>query len=174
MGRRGEGEVMSSGSKDVEKEKKEVFLEFPGRWDIPYVHSAGRAATKFFTELKNKKIVGTKCPKCSRVLIPPRSFCERCFVPTTDWVEVKDTGVITTFTICYVQFTGLPKPPYALGGVKLEGADTSLFWFIGGVPLGNQKEDYKKMPIGSRAKAVWNEERKGAMSDIKYFKPIGT
>jgi uncharacterized OB-fold protein len=41
------------------------------------------------------------------------------------------------------------------------------------VPLGNQKEDYKKMPVGSRVKAVWSEERKGAMSDIKYFKPTG-
>ena len=107
--------------------QQEEPLTIDGRWDIPYRHTAGKAATRFFRELKeNKRIVGVRCPSCRRVLVPPRGFCERCFVPVDDWVEVEDKGTLTTFTIVYAQFTSLPPPPYCVGIIKLDGADLSL------------------------------------------------
>ncbi len=63
------------------KEGNEKLIEIPGKWEINYLYSAGRVASKFFQELKkNKRIMGTRCPGCKRVLVPPRSFCERCFI----------------------------------------------------------------------------------------------
>ena len=37
-------------------------------------------------------------------MIPPRMFCERCFRPTDDWVYVKDSGMVNTFSLCYVSW----------------------------------------------------------------------
>ncbi|MEM2031014.1 MAG: zinc ribbon domain-containing protein, partial [Archaeoglobaceae archaeon] len=80
-------------------------MEFEVWWRIPFRHYAGVHATKFFEGLKNKKIFGVRCPKCKRVLVPPRAFCERCFVETDEWVEVKDEGVVETLSVTYMKFT---------------------------------------------------------------------
>jgi len=149
--------------------ENEEYLIIPGKWEIPYRHSAGKFATRFFNELKNGKIMGVKCSKCGRVLIPPRSFCERCFTPIEEWVEVKDTGVIETFTICYEKFTGLPDPPYTVAVIKLDGADTGMMHFIGGVDLSDPKKAIEKIKVGARVKAKWRAERTGSILDIEYF-----
>jgi len=38
--------------------------------------------------LKEKKFLGKKCPKCLKVLVPPRKTCPYCFVETGDWVDL--------------------------------------------------------------------------------------
>ncbi len=152
--------------------EQEQPLTIDARWDIPYRHTAGQAASRFFRELKdNKRIMGVRCPSCHRVLVPPRSFCERCFEPIDEWVEVKDSGILTTFTITYAQFTSLPAPPYCVGIIKLDGADTGLMHYVGGVDLQELEEARKTIAVGTRVQAVWRDERVGKISDIEYFRP---
>lgn len=152
--------------------EQEEPLTIEGRWNIPYRHTAGQAASRFFRELKdNKRIMGVRCPKCQRVLVPPRSFCERCFVPTEEWVQVKESGILTTFTICYAQFTSLPAPPYCVGLVKLDGADTGLMHYVGGLDLEDMEAAKKALSVGMRVQAVWRDDREGKITDIEYFKP---
>ncbi|MDH5200589.1 MAG: Zn-ribbon domain-containing OB-fold protein, partial [Candidatus Bathyarchaeota archaeon] len=147
-------------------------LTIEGRWDIPYRHTAGRAASRFFRELKeNKRVMGVRCPSCRRVLVPPRGFCERCFVPIDEWVEVQDSGTLSTFTIVYAKFTSLPPPPYCVGLIKLDGADTALMHYVGGVDLQDLEAAKKALSVGMRLEAVWREEREGKISDIEYFRP---
>lgn len=153
--------------------QQEEPLIIDGRWDIPYRHTAGRAATRFFRELKdNKRIVGVRCPSCHRVLVPPRGFCERCFVPVDEFVGVEDKGILTTFTIVYAHFTSLPPPPYCVGIVKLDGADTGLIHYVGGVDLQDMEAAKKAINVGMRLQAVWRDEREGKITDIEYFKPV--
>ena len=38
---------------------------------------------------------------------------------TTDWVEVKDGGVLISYIVVYRKFYGLPDPPYAVGLIKV-------------------------------------------------------
>jgi uncharacterized OB-fold protein len=152
--------------------QQEEPLTIAGRWDIPYRHTAGHAASRFFNELKdNKRIMGVRCPSCRRVLVPPRGFCERCFVPVDEWVEVQDSGTLSTFTIVYAQFTSLPPPPYCVGLVKLDGADTALMHYVGGVDLQDLEAAKKALSVGMRLQAVWRDEREGKISDIEYFGP---
>lgn len=153
-------------------EKKEEFAIVPGKWEIPYRHSAGEVGTKFYEGLKQKKILGLRCPKCKRVIVPPRLFCDRCLVPMNEWVEVKDTGTIVTFTICYWKFTGLPEPPYCVAWIKLDGADEGILHFVGGVDLSDPKKALEKIRVGARVKAKWREKRTGSILDIEYFEPI--
>ncbi len=153
------------------KEVSGLFV-FPGKWEIEYEYAAGRVLTEFFKKLKEGKIVGSRCPSCKRVLMPPRAFCERCMVETSELVEVKDEGVLLNFIIVYRKFYGLPEPPYAIGLVKLDGADEPMLHFIGGVDLSTPERALQVLRPGIRVKAVWSETRTGAITDIKYFAPV--
>ena len=57
--------------------------------EVQYSWSLGPAMSRFLLELKKGKIIARKCNKCTRILVPPRMFCERCYGPTDEWVEVQ-------------------------------------------------------------------------------------
>lgn len=144
-------------------------------WNLPFEHHAGITASRYLMELKeNGQFVGSRCPHCKRILVPARNFCERCFVETEDWVPVKDTGTIDTFSINCMKYVGLPDPPYILGLIRLDGADTAILHFIGGIDLSNVEEAAKKIKIGARVEAVWKKkkDRTGAITDVEYFRLV--
>ncbi|MBI2966999.1 MAG: Zn-ribbon domain-containing OB-fold protein [Bacteroidetes bacterium] len=134
-----------------------------------YAYDCGNAINRYLEGLKNGKILAVKCHKCHRVLVPPRSFCEQCYVPVDHWVEVKDSGIINTFSISYVSadVTRL-KEPQLPAVIDIDGASPGI-----GIMhmLGEVKP--KEIKIGMKVKAVWKPaaERTGAITDIKYFKP---
>jgi len=135
-----------------------------------YNYDAGYAIGKFLKGLKEGKILGVKCRKCNRILVPPRAFCELCFVPIDEWVELKDTGTVNTFSISYVSMdvTRL-KEPEIPAVIEIDGASPGI-----GILHKLGEVDPKDVKIGMRVKAVWKpkEEREGAITDILYFKPI--
>lgn len=139
-----------------------------GRIKVPYTWYVGECGSRFYVELRdNKKILGTKCPKCEAVAVPPRNYCGKCFVPTTEWVEVKETGVLQTWTVVHYETPGISplKPPYAYGIIKLDGADTGFVHIIADT-------DLKKLKAGMKMQAVFGDDRKGNLLDIKHFKPV--
>ncbi len=122
--------------------------------------------SRFFAELKdNKKIMGTKCPKCGTVFCPPTSDCPKCWVPT-EWVEVGPQGTVIHFSVIHLPNLWMKrKAPYTIGLIKLDGADTGLMHFV-------DETDLKKLMAKPRVEAVFAEERKGYPTDIDYFKII--
>ncbi|MDH2901379.1 MAG: Zn-ribbon domain-containing OB-fold protein [archaeon] len=139
--------------------------------DLKYAWSTGVAVTRFLQELKNAKIIGRKCNKCSRVLVPPRMFCEDCFRTTDEWVYVKDAGVVNTYSIAHVgtDASRLKEPLY-IAVVNLDGPTPGMGFlhYLGEVA------SEKKIKVGMKVQAVWKQEseRTGSILDIKYFKPI--
>ena len=153
--------------------QEEEILIMPGAWNLPFRHTAGRFASRFFRELRDsQKIYGVRCPQCRRVLLPPRPMCERCFASIDEWVEVGHQGTLEAFTILYVPFLGLPPPPVGMIVVKLDGADTCLQHILSGVDLSDPEKSRELVKIGMRVEAVWREQRRGEILDIQYFKPI--
>ena len=153
--------------------QEEEIVIMPGAWNLPFRHTAGRFASRFFRELRDsQKIYGVRCPQCRRVLLPPRPMCERCFAPIDEWVEVGHQGTLEAFTICYVPFLGQPPPPVGMVVVKLDGADTCLQHILSGVDLSDPDKARDVVKIGMRVEAVWREQRRGEILDIQYFKPI--
>lgn len=138
-----------------------------------YTWDLGVGTGRYLKELKNGRIIGRECPSCRRILLPARMFCELCFRPTSKWVYVKDTGVVNTFSLCYVNWDAsrLPKgePPYLPAVIQIDGASKGMgiLHLLGEV----KGED---IFIGMKVKAVWKKEgeREGAITDIRYFKPI--
>lgn len=149
--------------------------EFVIKWktNLPYKYSIGELAVKFFEELKeNKKIMGSKCPKCGKVHLPPRAVCADCLVRMTldDMIELPPRGTLEGFTVVNYPFidpnTGGMRPfPYGYGIFKLDGADTYMMHFV-------DETDYAKFKIGQRVEAVFKEEREGDLGDIPYFRIV--
>jgi len=137
---------------------------------LPYKWALGPTYSRFFDELKNKRIFGTKCPECGKTLVPARKFCPKCYVDMRDWVQVSENGRIKTWSLVNFSFTGqVTKPPYIVGLIDLEGADNSLTHLIGGVDLTDVERVGEKVDIGMRVKAKWKKERTGHILDIEYF-----
>lgn len=147
--------------------KRQHGMTVKGEIQIDYNWSVGKAGERFFTELKeSKRIIGARCRKCRRVLVPPRIFCEECFVDDMEWVEVEPRGTLVTFGDCYFSTDGKRlKEPWILGIVRLNGSDGGLIHLIGEA----KAEDLK---IGMPMEAVFQEERNGNILDIKYFRPV--
>ncbi|MGH9674510.1 MAG: Zn-ribbon domain-containing OB-fold protein [Bryobacteraceae bacterium] len=145
------------------------IITIPGRWDISYDYAAGRTASEFLRRLRDeKRISGVRCAKCGRVILPPRGFCERCFVAVEEWVDVAPSGVIEAFTITTEPFDGLPDPPCAIAYVRLDGASTAMLNFVRGVDLVSVAAAAARMAIGTRVRVEWKEAREGRITDFYY------
>jgi hypothetical protein len=149
--------------------KNEEGMTLNGGWSVEYKYAVGPTGAKFFNALKNeKKIIAPKCPKCGLVMLPPRSFCERCFVPADEWVEAGNEGTIQAFTIVPYFFESLPDPPYAIAYVMLDGTNTAMVNFVRNIDLSDLRKAAEKLAIGNRVKVVFEKERKGTINDFHY------
>src|SRR5438094_5399822 len=79
------------------------YLDVVYKFEAKYSWAAGVAISRFLAELKEGRIIARKCMRCERILVPPRMYCEQCFRPTDEWVLIKDTGAINTYSISHVR-----------------------------------------------------------------------
>jgi uncharacterized OB-fold protein len=147
-----------------EEIEKKVFR---GKIKLTYKHVGGAYVERFFREIgKNQKIMGVKCPKCSKVYVPPKMVCFECFEKMDEWVEVGKQGTVKGFTVITHSTPVMPiKPPFAYAIITLDGANTDLVHII-------KESDPQKLKIGMRVEAVIKEKPRKRMLDIEYFKPI--
>jgi uncharacterized OB-fold protein len=152
----------------MQREMKSI--EVPARWEVPYLHDIGETTSRFLMELRdNARLMANKCPECGRVLLPPRSFCERCFVPIKGhWVELEPNGTLEAFSIVTkdYHFSGMPRPPYVLCLVKLGEASTSIPQMLVGVDLSDPRKAAQEIKVGMPVKAVFKEQRAGRITDF--------
>jgi hypothetical protein len=97
-------------------------------------------------------------------------FCEYCYKPTDEWVELPDTGTINTYSISYLDpDANRIEEPILIGVISIDGAYPKPMGFMH--YFGEMSKD--EIKIGMKVKAVWKppEEREGSITDIKYFKP---
>lgn len=137
-------------------------------WDLSYRHALGSTVGAFLDGLREHKILGTVCDSCSRVLVPPRSYCDRCSVPTAGWRQVANEGVIEMMTIVYEAFKGLPEPPYAIAYVRLDDASTALLGYVRGTELSVPAEAARRLAIGTRVTVRYAEEPRGDVTDYWF------
>lgn len=140
-----------------------------GLMDIPYRYFAGLFLSKALIALRDeKKILGSKCDKCNKIYIPPRSYCERDFSKITEFFEVGPEGTVEEYTVVnyeeeyFKKYCKMLPIPYTMALIKLDGADTKLLHRIKG----------DKVKRGDRVKPKWAEERDAMITDIEYFEKI--
>lgn len=136
---------------------------------LEYTVTAGHALSRFLQGIMQKKLLGERCPQCSKVYVPARGACPTCMVATRDVVELKDTGTITTFCVVNVPVEGKQiELPYVVASIVLDGADIEIFHLIREIPA-------SEVRMGLRVKAVWAppEQIGPTLESITHFKPSG-
>jgi uncharacterized OB-fold protein len=136
---------------------------------LHYEHTASAGESEFLRGLAEGRLLGQRCPACGKVYIPPRAACPTDGVPTTEDVELPDTGIVTTFCVVNVPFPGQRvTPPYVAAAVLLDGADIPFQHLILGCEPGEVR-------MGMRVKAAWKprEDWGTTAENIECFQPTG-
>ena len=142
---------------------------------LEYAWDNGPAIGRYLAEFANGRIIGKRCRKCDRVMLPPRMFCELCWRPTDEWVFTRDTGTVNTFCVSYVDWKAGRLDieggvrPFTPAVIEIDGASPGM-----GILHHLDEVDPWEIHIGMRVKAVWKPEaeREGSVTDSLYFKPV--
>ena len=141
-----------------------------------YAWDTGIGIGTYLAGLRDGMILGSACYTCHKIVVPPRTVCEWCFNPMDEYVPLKDTGTVNTFSLCYVTWdVKRIEEPEIPAVIELDGASSLESGpIVGGIMHLLGEVDPQKVKIGMRVKAVWKPaaEREGAITDILYFKPI--
>ncbi|MCH1771028.1 MULTISPECIES: Zn-ribbon domain-containing OB-fold protein [Metallosphaera] len=142
-----------------------------------YSYTAGQALSTFLRGLREGKILGRKCPRCGRIYVPPRMYCEDCFYPTSQWVEVKDEGVVMTAVASFISWTrDRLEEPEIVGTIRLFPSSPRDYVYPGLFHrICCSYDDVKDMRImGKTVRARWRpaEKRTGSIDDIECFEVV--
>jgi len=163
------------------KDERPHTIMVDGDWQVgAYRYKAPRHLEEFCAGLKEKKIIGSLCPGCGKVIVPIRNICGRCHCRQDERLVVSNHGAITCFTIS----PPVEKGKYKLFGidavdtgtlkvgeiiipvfVRFDGSDSNVNTIIFNC-------DPKDVYIGLRVKALWAKELKGQLSDMEGVEPI--
>jgi len=137
--------------------------------NIPIYHryTLGVAGERFFKALRDRQqILTSPCPKCRNRLLPPKSYCERCFEETSeDWIPVQGAGYLRSFTVLHRSLEEEPlDPPEVVALVGWPGVRGGLIHRLLGI-------DPSQVTLGMAVEPVWADVRSGALSDISHFRP---
>jgi hypothetical protein len=136
---------------------------------LPYHYVAGDCRAVYLRALKDRRIIGSRCSKTGKVFVPPLVNSPESFAPATEFVELPDRGVVTTFCIVNIPVIGRNlELPYVAASVALDGADVSIYALI-------QECRADETRMGMRVEAVWKPdgEREGSHEDILHWRPTG-
>jgi uncharacterized OB-fold protein len=135
---------------------------------LEYHLTAGTATTRYLRGLGEGKIIGGRAPSSDEVYAASRGTDPKTGEATSVEVEVKDTGVITTY--CVVNVPGLselaPEIPYVSAQILLDGANNTFFGLIRGCEVDD-------VHMGMRVRAKWADELVADHTAIKWFEPTG-
>lgn len=138
--------------------------------NVTWRYSSGHAMERFLAGLAERRLEALACSGCGRRYLPPRPFCGECRRRLTRWVPVRDEGALAAWTVVHLPIldarTGEPRPvPYGMGLIALDGADTTLNHYLA-------EADPERLEIGLRVRAVWRDELRGALDDIRHFEVV--
>jgi uncharacterized OB-fold protein/putative sterol carrier protein len=156
---------------DQGKKEAEELLSIKVINSIEQRFASGPVMGMWFAGLKEKKILANKCPQCGRTQVPPREICANCRIRVADFVEVGPKGTVTNIENVYYAspdpLTGAVRDtPYMVLFVMLDGAseeESVSAEFL-------NKEDFKKVKLGTRVCLVWVAETTGNYNDLLGFK----
>ncbi len=132
-------------------------------------HTASRPESIFLRALKEGTLLGARSGDNGKVYFPPREADPATGKELDKFVELPDTGTVTTFAIINIPFAGQKiKPPYVAAYILLDGADIPFLHLVTEI-------DAADVRMGMRVQAVWKplEERDFGIDTIDYFRPTG-
>jgi uncharacterized OB-fold protein len=132
--------------------------------EYAYRRSVGPALGRFFTELRERRIVGVRRAG-GGVLVPPAECDPETGESLDEFVPVGPSGVVKTWA--WVASPRAKHPldhPFAWALIELDGADSAL---LHAVDAGRELA----MSTGMRVRPRWRRETVGEIRDIECFEP---
>lgn len=152
---------------DIECFQPEVtMINAPSR--LEYRLQGGRALDRFLEGVEQGKILGHRCDVCGQVIVPMKGLCPKDGVPTSEEVELPDTGTVTTFAVNNLPDPRAPEVPFVSAYILLDGAGLTMLALVAGIPA-------DQVRMGMRVRAAWRprEEWTRSMANIRWFEPTG-
>jgi uncharacterized OB-fold protein len=139
-------------------------LSAPVTVAFDYTRSTGPVVGRFLTGLRDGQVVGGRTSE-GRVVVPPPEFDPVTHAAMEDFVDVSDTGVVTSWSWVPEPVKGQPLDrPFAFALVTLDGADAPLLHAL-------DVASPDDVSTGMRVRIRWRAERVGAITDIECFEP---
>ena len=151
----------------VDERDPVVIMEIPSSIEIQHTASAPESA--YLRALQNGKLLGARTGTDGKLYFPPKEADPATGQPLDNFVELPDTGTVTTFAIINIPFPGQRiKPPYVAAYVLLDGADIPFLHLVSDI-------DAHDVRMGLRVQAVWKprEDWGLGIDNIEYFRPTG-
>ncbi|HLF07207.1 MAG TPA: zinc ribbon domain-containing protein [Thermoplasmata archaeon] len=129
-----------------------------GDMGVTFLYTSGVGGEAFCKGLKDGRLIGSKCPRCAFVYVPSRSFCEECFIPLDNSLEVGPDGELFSYT---------KVDGHWVGAIMLKGASS--------VMVHRLSSRRREPQIGDAVRAVFlpKNKRRGSISDIEFFEVRG-
>jgi len=132
--------------------------------EYAYRRSVGTVLGRFFTGLRERKLIGTRT-RAGRVLVPPCEYDPDTGEAVDEFVDVGPAGVVTSWAWVHKPSAKHPLPrPFAWALVRLDGADTGM---LHAVDAGSEA----RMRTGMRVTPRWREKTVGEILDLECFVP---
>ena len=152
-------------------EYKEETTSIQGSWPLDqwrWKHETAILARTFLAALKDKKVLGLKCTNCGLVYTPPKPYCSCLGIPS-EWVEVADTGEITTFTFTGAwSYGGMLEgagTPMIIAGMRFDGSDTQTLTLL-------SETEPEQVYVGMKLKVKWPDNPQGVIDDVMHSVPL--
>jgi uncharacterized OB-fold protein len=139
-------------------------LSAPHVLEYPYRRSVGELMGRFFTGLREGRLLGARGSD-GRVLVPPPEFDPVTAERLSELVELAPRGRVTSW--CWVREPRRTHPfdrPFAWALVQLDGADVPMLHAL-------DARSESEVRTGMRVRVRWRAERVGEIRDIECFEP---
>ena len=140
----------------------EDALTGPHVLEYPYRRSLGPVLSRFFTDLRDRKLTGIR-DGAGRVLVPPQEYDPVTAETLDEFVSVGPGGEVISYSWVAKPRSKQPLDrPFAYALIRLDGADTSMLHAVDAV-------DESRISVGSRVKPRWADEPGGGIRDLACF-----
>ena len=136
---------------------------------IEIQHTASAPESRFLRALEQGKLLAARTGDDGKVYFPPKEADPATGRELDQFVELGDTGTVTTFAIINIPFAGQRiKPPYVAAYILLDGADIPFLHVVTEI-------DAADVRMGMRVQAVWKPRDQWGLGidNIHYFQPTG-
>ena len=131
-----------------------------------YTRSTGPVVGRFLTGLRDRRIFGIRASD-GRVIVPPMEYDPQTAEALSEFVEVAQEGEIVSW--CWVREPRAAHPmqrPFAWAMIRLDGADVPMIHCVAAAAE-------EELASGARVRAVWAEQTRGFITDIRCFELAG-
>ncbi len=79
-------------------------------------------AADFVAYLEQGKVMTTRCRNCGTEYFPPKMDCPKCLISDVEWLEIKGSGKLATYTVVNYGPSGFEDDaPYTLAIADFDG-----------------------------------------------------